>query len=204
MSSAATDEPVFLIVEDDERLAQSLKRVVNSIFRARVCETLEASLEALTGARMAGAIVDVGLPEGNSGIEFVRAWHRFGGNRNVLVVSGNPGQEVANDASASGALFAYKPAIDASLVRVLLDAVAESYLDDSRLRRRFAALCQDKNLTPHEGRIVALRASGLSRKQIADYCRISEDTLKSQIKILLAKCDAASLENVVERLKNAP
>lgn len=77
-------------------------------------------------------------------------------------------------------------AIDPAVQRLLVDAVAStpSAQDDSTPPRLV------DGLTPREGEVLCLIASGLSNAEIAEHLVISEGTVKSHINRLLAKIGA--------------
>ena len=62
------------------------------------------------------------------------------------------------------------------------------------------AYLADKGLTPHQRDVLLVSMSSLSRASAAAQLGISEQTLKSHIKVILRKCDALSLGSLAQHI----
>jgi DNA-binding NarL/FixJ family response regulator len=137
-----------------------------------------------------GAVMDLALLEG-CGLELTTAFRSVAACAPVLVLSDTPSPEVVNRASACQAFHAMKPASHGNLCAFLEqirrhDALLRHDLD--AIVGRFA---EEHGLTRGERRILALSVRGTSRKELAAELGVAENTVKSQTRALLRKCESA-------------
>src|SRR5688500_6056406 len=102
-----TPAPI-LVLEDDVAVAEALARLVSSRTEALLAGTMREARALLAKRDLSGAIVDVGLPDGN-GLDAVREVRVQRPLLPLLVLTGLSDKAIANRAHALGAEFAYKP-----------------------------------------------------------------------------------------------
>jgi len=190
----------MLLVEDTAALAKALARRLASLAEVRIAATVADARAFVRSTPLLAALVDVGLPDG-SGLEIVSELHRMQPGIPALVFTGSVEPEVVNAAHALGAEVAIKSAdfrnVDAFLRRV---AVAR-YEPDGRAQRHLSAYAIERGLTIREVEILALAVRSAGHKEIADVLGVSSNTLKTQVRGLLDRCDAASLGDLAWRLQ---
>jgi two-component system nitrate/nitrite response regulator NarL len=190
-----------LIVEDHALLAESLVIALNAEgCRARVAElsgptTLLQQVRALCPGVV---LLDLDLGALGDGVELVRPLTELGAR--VLVVSGTTDQMRLAETVERGAVgFLSKQVPFDQLLSTVLDVVAQRpvlttarrYDLMAQLRHARAARSRDlapfKTLTPRERTVLAALAQGQRAEAIAAAAVVSEATVRSQIRALLAK-----------------
>lgn len=143
-------------------------------------------------------ILDVWLADG-SALDLLEHARREGLRTPALMLTGDVDVRLANRAQLLGAEMAYKPDVMANVL-VFVDRVIG--VRAPRTAPRIGGLenaATEAGLSPRE--IDVLRASrrGLSRAQVAETLGLSENTVKTMMRRLLAKGEARSASELIDR-----
>lgn len=195
------DGVTVLIVEDHALLAQTLVIALTAEgCSALVADHFESStlLEQVLELRPAVVLLDLDLGALGDGLELVKPLTELGAR--VLVVSGTTDRIRLAETVELGAIgFLSKQVPFEQLLSTVLDVAAQRpVLTTSRryelmaeLRTARAARSRDlgpfKTLTPKEGVVLAALIQGHRAEAIATAAVVSEATVRSQIRAVLAK-----------------
>ena len=198
----AVNAPPILVVEDEPEVVVTLDRLLRRAWPLRVASTYKQALAAIeSGEAIAGAIVDVVLPDG-SGLNLLSVLREQFPTTRLLVLTAHAEAEVINKAQLSGAEFAVKPHFAenvrafASRLRADLGVASEE-----RLREGVVVFAREHRLSPRESEIVQMAVSRISRDEMASLLRVTVNTLKSETRTLLVKCKAQNLLEVAARVR---
>lgn len=201
MSEVEAAQRAFVVlVEDDELVSRALARVVSREASVRTAATLaeaRALVFSIPRHDLAGVVLDVHLPDGN-GIQFAKELRVSSLTLPILVMTGDQQRTLSNDATALDARFVFKPVGSAELLVFVRSAVQA--LPARRLDTVLSEMEVRHGLTEREILILRMAAAGVPRTALATATGVSENTVKAQIKRLLHKCTAASLEALVRRV----
>ena len=190
MSSAA----FVHIVDDDQAVRESLGDLLQSMdYRVALYASASDFLKVELPDVPACLVLDVRLP-GTSGLELQAYLASINAGLPVILMTGYGDIPMSVRAMKLGAVdFLTKPIRNQDL----LDAVAVAIRKDSDRRQETAhiALLRDKYalLTARERQVMALVASGLMNKQVAQELSISEVTVKMHRGSLMRKLEAKSV-----------
>jgi DNA-binding NarL/FixJ family response regulator len=200
------DNVTVLIVEDHALLAQSLVMALNAEgCPARVAELSNpAALLAQTRTHRPGVVLlDLDLGPLGDGVELILPLSELGAR--VLVVSGTTDRVRLAEAVEQGAVgFLSKTVPFEQLLSTVLNVVAHRpvlstaarYELMAELRNARAARNEDlapfRSLTPKEREVLAALAQGQRAETIATASFLSEATVRSQIRSVLAKLGVKS------------
>jgi FixJ family two-component response regulator len=196
--TAAREQPVVFIIDDDASVRRGLEDLLRSVGLA--VESFGSAQEFLARKRpdAPGCIVlDVRLP-GASGLEFQRVLAESSIHLPVIFISGHGDIPMSVRAIKSGALeFLPKPIKE----QELLDAV-QAGIERDRVRRQEAKLVAElrerfNSLTSREQEILALVITGRPNKQIAYELKLSEMTVKVHRSQVMHKMGTRSLVDLV-------
>jgi len=198
----ATDEPLVLVVDDDEHIREALCDLLRSVGIDALCfastqEFLHASLPNRPGC----LVLDVRLP-GLSGLEFQRHLASMGNPMPIVFMTGFGDVPMTVRAMKAGASdFLTKPLRDQDM----LDAVAGA-IEKDRARRRDRvpaeeAAAQAATLTPREREVMSAVVRGLMNKQIAGQMGISEVTVKLHRGNVMRKMHVRSVADLVRKVE---
>jgi FixJ family two-component response regulator len=190
MSSAA----FVHIVDDDEAVRESLGDLLHSMnyavaLYASAADFLKVELPDVPAC----LVLDVRLP-GTSGLELQAYLAKINVGLPVILMTGYGDIPMSVRAMKLGAVdFLTKPIRNQDL----LDAVALAIRKDSDRRQESAHIAQLKEkyalLTTRERQVMALVASGLMNKQVAQELSISEVTVKMHRGSVMRKLGAKSV-----------
>jgi len=188
----------LLIVEDDPSLGRSLHRGTRTWFDPVLAHSVRQALELIdAGIDVAGAVIDIGLPDGN-GFDVVAALRRRSEEIPVLVLTGSNDPATINRAHSLRAEFVCKPFFAENLAQFVqrtLSGPAPSAKD--RLAATIAGIARDCHLSARETQILSLAVEGIPRSHIAEALGVSENTIKTQIRSLLDKIGQDALSDAV-------
>ena len=201
------DESVtVLVVEDHALLAQSLVMALNAEgCRAQVAELIDPAtlLAQVLTDRPAVVLLDLDLGTLGDGVELIQPLSELGAR--VLVVSGTTDRMRFAESVERGAVgFLSKTVPFEELLSTVLDVVAHRpvlgtaarYELMAELRRARAARDEDlapfRTLTRKEREVLAALAQGQRAETIAAAAFLSEATVRSQIRSVLAKLGVKS------------
>ena len=145
-----------------------------------------------------GALIDVCLDAGGFGFELASDLRASFSDVPVVLMSGHSA-EWLDDPSASAPRIA-KPIGPEALDMFLRASVTQCVLDRSPLAEIVLKVAEAGRLTVQETTVLVHLAAGVERAALSDALGRSENTVKSQIRQLLTKLSAASVDEVVRML----
>lgn len=202
---AESERPLVLIVDDDERIRESLQELmlsagIDSKSFASTRELLDSSIPDRPGC----FILDVRMP-GASGLDLQNHLATTPDPKPVIFLTGHGDVPMTVRAMKAGAIdFLTKPVRD----QTLLDAVSAGIARDVQQRasarvvrghvERFATL------TPRERQVFREVALGRLNKQIAFELGISEITVKLHRSNVMRKMDVRSVGELIRAWEALP
>jgi len=197
--------PVVYVVDDDESVRKSLKRLFVSA--GLNVETFPSAADYLSCDlcdRPGCLVLDVSMP-GMTGLELQEKLNALNVRIPIIFITGFGNVPTSVQAMKAGAIdFLEKPFDD----KTLIDAVHRAIDRDVQRRRRDSEFLAVKNrrdrLTNRERQVFALVVTGMLNKQIASQLGITEKTVKVHRARVMRKMAAESLADLVrlsERLK---
>ncbi|MDQ2081679.1 response regulator [Xanthobacteraceae bacterium Astr-EGSB] len=201
-------DSVVYVIDDDPAICASLESLLTSVgYSVRTFIQTEDFLAAERADAPACLVLDVRL-KGRSGLEFQRELTRRGDALPIIFITGHGDVPMSVAAMKAGAVeFLTKPFREQDL----LDAVHAS-IDRSRRDRETAIAREEileryRTLSPRERQVMALVATGLMNKQVADRLGVSEITVKVHRGQVMQKLQARTLADLIrftDRLGVAP
>jgi two-component system, NarL family, response regulator DevR len=188
----------LLIVEDDPSLGRSLHRGTRGFFEPVIAGSVKQALEILdAGLDVAGAVVDIGLPDG-TGFEVVAALRRLSEEVPVLVLTGSNDPAAINRAHALRAEYVCKPEFGDNLAQFVQRALSgKPPPPKDRVSATIAEIAAECRLSTRECEILKLAVDGIPRSHIAERMGVSENTVKTQVRSLLDKVGQEALSAAV-------
>ena len=182
------------IVDDDGCVRESLGDLLRSLnYQIALYRTAAEFLDARPAEGPACLVLDVRLP-GTSGLELQNYLTRVNIKLPVILMTGFADVPMSVKGMKAGAIdFLTKPIRDQDLI----DAVAAAIRVDQNHRQQMAEIGELREryslLTRRERQVVALVASGLMNKQVANELSISEVTVKMHRGSAMRKLRAKSV-----------
>ena len=192
------------VVHRSELLRRGLGELIDGTEDLRVAgEASDAAeaFDAIDAVRPRVVVIDVGCGQ-EAGLELCLTATESGIGAHCLVLADDSGRDRlfdAIDAGAAGFLLdrASGPAV-LDAIRVVADG--RSVLDPTLADRVFARLrtldkptrIRTPTLTPQERRVLKHVSEGLTNRQIARQCGISEKTVKNHVTSIFRKLDISS------------
>lgn len=194
-------EGLVYVIDDDASVRRALARLIASAgFDVETFPSAEAFLHHPATNRPACLVLDVRLP-GESGLELQAAMGDARRFLPIIFVTGHGTVSGGVRAMKEGAVdFLQKPVDEHELlggIQRALDRSREaraSLAEQAELERRLAAL------TPREGEVLDLVATGMLNKQIAERLGVAEKTIKVHRGRVMHKMAAASVAELVRML----
>jgi len=187
--------PALLVVEDDELVRHSFVSVLEEHARVEVAATLDEAERAIAGARWAGIVLDVQLPDGSglALLESLRARHIATPG---LVVAGGFGSSVAERCHALDAECVFKPDVHDDLLHFAARAVMRFDATEARTTTTIDTLRQSLGLTARETDFLERLARGERRDGLATSAGVTLNTAKTMVRRVLQKFDERTVEAV--------
>ena len=182
-----------LVVDDHPVLREGLAALIGSqpdMTLVAEAATAKEAIDLFKVHRPEVTIMDIRLPDMN-GVAAIAAIREHSPDARVIVLTTYLGDVLANRALKAGA---YAFLLKATLRTDLLDTIRAVNRGQKRVpvevASEMAEYSADDSLTPREIEVLELVAAGNSNKIVADRLKITEDTVKSHIRSILAKLDA--------------
>jgi FixJ family two-component response regulator len=202
---AEAEQPLVLIVDDDERIRTALQELllsvgINSACFASTRELLDSGVPDRPGC----LILDVRMP-GSSGLDLQNHFATSNNSKPIIFLTGHGDIPMSVRAMKAGAVdFLTKPVRD----QTLLDAVATGIARDIEQRASAQVVQQHATrlatLTPRERQVFREVAQGRLNKQIAFDLGISEITVKLHRSNVMRKMEAKSVGDLVRAWQTLP
>jgi len=182
------------IIDDDEAVRESLGDLLRSMdYQAALYASAAEFLDVALPDAPACLVLDIRLP-GTSGLELQEYLRRVNIRLPIILMTGFGDIAMSVKGMKAGAVdFLTKPI----RYQDLLDAVAAAIRMDQGRRQQVAQIAQLRAryalLTPRERQVIALVASGLMNKQVANELSISEVTVKMHRSSAMRKLEAKSV-----------
>ncbi len=205
MQLATTAPGVFFLVDDDPTVTRSLSRLLapsRECIDASDLSTATARLSA-SRRRISGFVIDLKLPDG-SGIEFLRVARETAPHAPALILTGELEPDAVNEAYRLGASCLLKPMGPGELSRFVIEALAGEAGIDPILRARVARAAAKHRLSGPEADLLVSYLAGHAAEEVQRKRGITRNTYKTQVRTLLHKLDADSLEGARKRLLTMP
>ncbi len=192
-------EPTFLVVEDDELAARAFAQLLSETWRAECASTIAEARDACARRKFAGLVLDAALPDGTA-LELLAELRAQGDRTRALVVAGRFDRGLPERCHTLDADCVFKPDVARDVVvfaerhGVIAERVAR------RTRQVIASYQEQMGLSPRETEVLVLYLTGTPRRAIRDRIGVAENSVKTTIRRLLNKVDAADLEELAERV----
>jgi FixJ family two-component response regulator len=195
---------MVFVIDDDESLRKSLKRLLSSA--GRESEAFKSAAEFLERPPHPGSscvIVDVKMP-GLSGIEFQEALIQRRREEQLIFITGHGNVPMCAQAMKAGAVdFLPKPFKPRELLKCV-----DKALDRSTDQRRRATEREDArrlldSLTPREFEVMELVITGMLNKQVGAQLGMAEKTVKVHRGRVMQKLGVVSVAELVRFVQKA-
>lgn len=203
--SKDTDQPLVVVVDDDESVREALTDLIQSAGFRSVCfasthELLDADVLDNPGC----LILDVRMP-GTSGLDLQRHLIQNANPKPIIFLTGHGDIPMTVQAMKAGAVdFLTKPVRDQTLIDAVIAAIG---IDAAR--RAQAQIAQRntdrfRRLTPRESEVLSELARGRVNKQIAFDLGIREVTVKLHRSNVMRKMEVTSIGELIRAWETLP
>jgi DNA-binding NarL/FixJ family response regulator len=198
--SARFDRGWFLVDIPHARLSEQVVRIMQryGVVQVRVGE-LEASALMRPPVRAAGVVLASGTRE-LARLERVRA---LAPQTPMLALIEEPERDLLNALQRHGIEVAWLPLQPANVMSFAQRALCTSFLPHGGVARAVSHLAQTKKLTAREVQILSYSLGSEPRSRVRRRLGVAENTLKTQIRSLLRKCDERSVDALAKNLLRA-
>lgn len=201
------------IVDDQEILAEGLKRILNSYDDISIVALGSNGLDAVKIIKENNIdvlLMDIRMPEVD-GVEGVRLIREFNNNVKIIMLTTFDDEEYIIKAmayKANGYLFKDIP-YD-KLVDTIRDVYSGKYIIEPRVAQVLAEnitfnksenTYKDFNLTEREREVIIMIKDGFNNKQIANALFISEGTVKNYVSTIYEKAGVRNRIELINLLK---
>lgn len=174
-----------LIVEDDTEISSTLARIVQPLFDVCVASTISGARQMITKhTEWSAALIDVHLPDG-SGLEVMRELLGRSPQTSVLILTASRAKTVINTVQLFGVEYAVKPITLANIQAFLERVTDRLQRDRTALEAAVADVGNMFKLSQSERALLFASASGVARKDLSDHLTLTDNTVKTQIRVLL-------------------
>jgi DNA-binding NarL/FixJ family response regulator len=196
-----TSEITCLIVDDHEVVREGLRLSLSRAPHVRVVGEAsdgEAAVELAERRRPDVVIMDVRMP-GMDGLEATKALLERVPDASVLIFTAYSERSLLSRGLESGAKgYVLKEAPHETLVRAIEKvASGDGYVDPALMPSFLTGREKDDMLTAREREILQLLADGKSNADVAAKLFISQETVKSHVRHILAKLEADTRTHAV-------
>ena|GEM_PF-2159421 len=192
----------FLIEAEDAEVAATAREVVQlyGVARAWHAATRE-SCEALLAerGRVAGLIVELT----DRPIARLQELRELAPSTPILALAHAADAALVNASQHANIELAIVPVQLPSLVSFVQRALSASFLPHAGVARALADLARARRLTPREVQILTYCLGNEPRARVRRRLGVAENTLKTQVRSLLRKCEARSVDALAKNLLRA-
>jgi DNA-binding NarL/FixJ family response regulator len=195
------DEITCLIVDDHEVVREGLRLSLSRASHIRVIGEASdgaAAVALVERRRPKVVIMDVRMP-GMDGLDATKEITRNNPETSVLIFTAYSERSLLGRGLDSGAKgYILKEAPHATLLRAIEKVAAgESFVDPALMPSFLTGKDQHEMLTAREREILQLLADGMSNADAAARLFISQETVKSHVRHILAKLEADTRTHAV-------
>jgi two-component system response regulator FixJ len=186
----------LLLVEDDELTRRSAARILlHAGHQIDEASNIERARELVDRHVYERAILDVRLPDGD-GLDLLDWIRARGSSMDVLVVTGQDDRGLAARAFLLGAVLVFKPAPSDVIRQFAMSSKVQTSekTDVLLVARRFAV---EHHLSPRQTELLVQVARGTPRRALAPVLEVEENTVKTMVRQILEKTDAASIDDLL-------
>ena len=204
-TATPSDQPLVVIVDDDERVREALSELMLSAGLETSCFASTRDLLDSDFLDKPGCLVlDVRMP-GSSGLDLQAQLAKSGNRKPIVFITGHGDIQMTVQAMKAGAIdFLTKPVRD----QTLLDAVIAGLEKDAALRADAALVKRNvdrvETLTSRERQVLGHVAQGRLNKQIAFELGISEVTVKLHRGNVMRKLAVNSVGELIRLWETLP
>ncbi|RCS21906.1 DNA-binding response regulator [Phyllobacterium salinisoli] len=204
-STAVTDRPLVLIVDDDDEVRNSLQELMLSVGLdvdgfATSRELLELELPDRPGC----LVLDVRMP-GSSGLDLQHQLASRGNAKPIIFLTGHGDIPMTVQAMKAGAVdFLTKPFRDQNLLDAVVTGIERDVAQRAEARTIKQHVERFMTLTPRERQVLREVAHGRLNKQIAFDLGISEITVKLHRGNVMRKMQLASVGQLIRAWASLP
>jgi DNA-binding NarL/FixJ family response regulator len=195
------DEITCLIVDDHEVVREGLRLSLSRASHIRVVGEASdgaSAIELVERRKPDVVIMDVRMP-GMDGLEATKEILKFAPDTAVLIFTAFSERSLLARGLDSGAKgYILKEAPHETLLRAIERlATGEGYIDPALMPAFLSGKDQTDMLTAREREILQLLADGMSNADVASKLFISQETVKSHVRHILAKLEADTRTHAV-------
>jgi DNA-binding NarL/FixJ family response regulator len=196
-----SSEITVLIVDDHEVVREGLRLSLSRTPHIRVVGEAadgNAAIDRVGRRRPSVVIMDVRMP-GMDGLDATKALLEREPNTSVLIFTAYSERSLLARGLDSGAKgYILKEAPHDTLVRAIEKvAGGDSFIDPALMPAFLSGKDREDMLTPREREILQLLADGMSNADVAQRLFISQETVKSHVRHILAKLEADTRTHAV-------
>lgn len=188
----------FLLLMNDDLLARELSEAAQrySVVR-RARSAVEAVDRLATNAKWCGLIVDL-RALGADPITALRCIREVHPTLAVLALSSPLDAPLSSALDLLQCEHVHTPVGKVDLTSFIRRALVRGWLPDERVAAHVDALAHARSLTPREVQIIAYALGNQSRREVLRRLGVTQNTLKTQVRTLLRKCNAPSVKELVK------
>jgi FixJ family two-component response regulator len=200
----STPKPVVSVIDDDESVRKSLKRLLSSAeYQAEVFESASDFLARPSYPGPSCVIVDVQMPDLN-GIDFQDALIQRNREEQLVFITGHGNIPMCARAMKAGAVdFLPKPFKPRELLKCVERALSRSAEQRRRASEKNDARRLLDSLTPREFEVMQLVITGMLNKQVGGELGMAEKTVKVHRGRVMQKLGVTSVAELVRLVQKA-
>lgn len=188
----------FLLITRDDGLALTLGEPLQRYSVVRRAKTYaEAVTMLLPNSRWSGVVVDLDGFDAEP-LETMKRLREAHPLVPVLALASQASAGLINGLHAWRAELVLKPVGEVNLVSFVQRSLVSGWLPDERVAAWVDELARARGLTPREVQLMAYALGNESRQKVMRRLGITENTLKTQVRSLLRKCNARSMDGLAK------